>query len=169
MMKMLKKGFTLIELLVVIGIIGVLAAFVLSNMTGARARARDAKAKTELASVKTALGLYNSIYGQYPATGNGLVFNACGPNGTSACPYSGCGADFTVGGGGCNTVLMQTLTRAGSYFFFKYYPCNSGNDYRMKITLENASDAQIADSQAKCPAASCSLGTYATTDYVVCP
>lgn len=64
---MKKRGFTLIELLVVIAIIGILAAMVLVAVNGARAKARDAKRKSDLRNIKTSLALYMSDNEQYPA------------------------------------------------------------------------------------------------------
>lgn len=64
---MKRKGFTLIELLVVIAIIGILAAMVLVAVNGARAKARDAKRKSDLRNIKTSLALYMSDNEQYPA------------------------------------------------------------------------------------------------------
>lgn len=167
-MKKISRGFTLIELLIVISIIGILAALMLTNLNSGRARARDAKAKSELNGMKNGLQLYRNVYGTYPTTGNGLVFNACGPSGTSACPVCST-ASFAAGGpDGCQNVFVQHMSTSGSYFFFRYYPCAAGDDYRLKVTLENLSDSEIEASQARCPAAACGL-TFGASDYVVCP
>ena len=73
------KGFTLIELLVVIVIIGILASFMMVNYIGVRARARDTQRKSDLRQVQTALELYRSDSGSYPAAlpacGASLAFN----------------------------------------------------------------------------------------------
>ena len=49
------KGFTLIELLVVIAVIGLLSSIVLVSMTGAREKARRAKADSELQEILKAV------------------------------------------------------------------------------------------------------------------
>jgi type IV pilus assembly protein PilA len=46
-------GFTFIELMIVIGIIGILATVVLSNITSARAKAHQAKTEASLRSAQT--------------------------------------------------------------------------------------------------------------------
>jgi len=164
----MKKAFTLIELLIVISIIGILATLIMSNLNDARTRARDIKRKTELRSLKQALQLYYNDYQHFPSSTNGLTIIGCGPAGDQPCPYSDCSADFTAGGtDGCQTTYMQHFTLDGSSYFFHYYACSDGNDYRLKTTLENASDPDIQKSQQKCPAA-CGT-TYFPTDYVLCP
>jgi prepilin-type N-terminal cleavage/methylation domain-containing protein len=61
------KGFTLIELLVVIAIIGILAVIVLMTMSAVRKKARDAKSKSDINSIVTALQIYYGNHGVYPA------------------------------------------------------------------------------------------------------
>lgn len=61
----MRKGFTMIELLVVIGIIGVLAVFLVPNLLGARDRAKETAVKGVMHSLQLAVESYemeNSIY-----------------------------------------------------------------------------------------------------------
>jgi len=61
-----KKGFTLIELLIVIAIIGILAAIIIVNLSAARTKSRDAKRKSDINNIKTALDLYFDANESYP-------------------------------------------------------------------------------------------------------
>lgn len=76
-----KRGFTLIELLVVISIIALLSSVVLSSLSTARARARDAKRLSELKQIATALYLAaDKNGGTYPSSGG--VARCLGTTGT---------------------------------------------------------------------------------------
>ena len=68
--KSLKKSFTLIELLVVIAIIGILASVAFVTLTGARARARDARILLDMRQVRSIAELINSDYGSYASLYN---------------------------------------------------------------------------------------------------
>ena len=61
------KGFTLIELLIVIAIIVILAAVLIPNLLGARARAQITAMVAELRSISTGMETYSVDNGQYPA------------------------------------------------------------------------------------------------------
>ncbi|MDP2638084.1 MAG: type II secretion system protein [Candidatus Levybacteria bacterium] len=73
------RGFSLVELLVAIGIIGVLASFLLANFVGVRERARDSVRKSNLRQIQSALEFYRSDQSLYPGPslpncGDPLVF-----------------------------------------------------------------------------------------------
>lgn len=64
-----QKAFTLIELLVVISIIGILSSFAVVSLNSARIKARDALRKGDMASLRTAMGLYYFENDGYPICG----------------------------------------------------------------------------------------------------
>ena len=61
-------GFTVIELLVVIAIIAVLTTVGLVSFTQTNKRARDGKRKADLEQIRSALVLYRTDNGTYPAS-----------------------------------------------------------------------------------------------------
>ncbi|MHB1162911.1 MAG: type II secretion system protein [Minisyncoccota bacterium] len=75
------RGFTLIELLVVIAIIGVLSSIVLASLNTAKYKANDAKRRSDLLSLQTALELYHVKHNAYPSTGG--VTSAAGAPATN--------------------------------------------------------------------------------------
>jgi len=70
------RGFTLIELLVVIAIIGILSSVVLASLNTARAKGNDAARHEDIHSIQTALELYYTTNGFYPASGGALSPNS---------------------------------------------------------------------------------------------
>ena len=62
-----RRGFTLIELLVVIAIIGILASIVMVSMSGATAKAKDARVKGAIAQVRSIAELVYDTDGNYDA------------------------------------------------------------------------------------------------------
>lgn len=161
-----KHGFTLIELLIVIVIMGILAAIITTNLFSARQRAQDSQKKSGLNQLQVALHSYFVNYHKYPnnAGNNGFNFYACGVRGQEQCLTG----NFTADGVEYMGKLPQTSTGQND---FRYYPCGGGDDYRLKINLDIASDADIAASQLKCPANTCagqSLSYGVESDYVLC-
>ena len=145
------KAFTLIELLVVVAVIGILVAIILPNLIGMRERARDTVRKNDVNQLKKALRLYFDDFGAYPNdNGGGLICCDANPN---TCTNV-CGTNFVVNG----TSYMKALP-AG----YHYDRLPDIYKFLLKIELENASDQDIAVSQARCPG-----GMITSTTYVVC-
>jgi general secretion pathway protein G len=61
-----ENGFTLVELMLVVTIIGILAGAVLLNISGQSKRAKIQRAKSDIASISSALSLYEMAVGDYP-------------------------------------------------------------------------------------------------------
>ncbi len=115
------RGFTIIELLVVIAIIGILTTIVVSNLSGPKSKARDAKRISDLGNIQLAVSLYFDRCKQFPAT---LVPTA------NNCNVSG----ITLG----NYIsTIPTAPASGSYV----YDVNTAKtDYILQATLESYND-----------------------------
>jgi len=72
MLRRRHTAFTLIELLLVLVILAVLAAVVVPKFTGRSDDARNAAAKSDIASMGTMLDAFEVDNGRYPATDEGL-------------------------------------------------------------------------------------------------
>lgn len=65
--RMAKQGFTLIEIMVVVGIIGLLMAVLIPNVTGKMNEARITSARVHIKNVAEALQMYSMKHGgKYP-------------------------------------------------------------------------------------------------------
>jgi general secretion pathway protein G len=73
----MRKGFTLVEILVVIGIIGLLAVFLVPNLLGARDRAKEAGVKGVMHNVQLAIEAYQMENDVYPLGTNIAVESLC--------------------------------------------------------------------------------------------
>lgn len=135
------RGFTLLELLVVISIIGVLAGLIVSNMSAARDRASDARKKSEMKNIQTALANYYNDYGVYPSGGY-PIFNimGCGDAGNEACDW---GDPFTAG----DQTYMKELPAdpSGDSDRNYRYVATDADNYVISVCLENASDPDCVD------------------------
>lgn len=161
---MKKSGFTLIEILVVMAIISVLAVSGVTSYTASLRKSRDAKRKTEMVQVKNALRLYYNDFVKYPA-GNpaGTALYGCGALGVGLCPCAG-NAQF-ASGASCEMVYMKQLpSEFGSTML--YYQLSGGDDFLLKIKLEESSDPALAPSRARCPGSATAVCNEG--DYCVC-
>lgn len=74
-----RNAFTLIELMIVIVILGLLATIVMPRILNRPEDARVAKAKVEIKSIESALGLFKTDTGRFPTTSEGLDVLADNP------------------------------------------------------------------------------------------
>lgn len=61
-----RRGFTLLEILVVVGILALLAAFVVPNLLGTRDDANEKLTKAKLDSLGSTMALFSLHMGRYP-------------------------------------------------------------------------------------------------------
>jgi prepilin-type N-terminal cleavage/methylation domain-containing protein len=131
------KGFTLIELLLAIAIIGILSAIVTGYLNEARGKGADAKVKSQLVQLRSAIELYYSNNGHYGTT----VVNGSEPVGASV-SY------------GCASGVFNDATLA-NYILKTIYPgtaflnskCTSnGSAYAISIHLNNPNQYWCIDS-----------------------
>lgn len=165
----MKKGFSLIEILVVIAIIASIVALAIPNYLGARQRAKDSKKKSEMIALKAALRLYYNDFNTYPASFNGGVgkvnyIKGCGVNGVGECPCSS-SLDF-ASEADCDNIYMKKFpSDLGTGIF--YYKVTSGDDFCLRVVLDNKSDPDIATSQSRC-ATACGANCNTTGRFCVC-
>lgn len=127
---MLSRGFTLIETLVVVSIVGILIGLSTVGLRGAQASARDTQRKTDLQDIRSALEVYRTDCGSYPAS---ITF----------------GQSLTGNCGGSNNTYMATIpqdpqnTQKGhTYRYANNYP--SAGKYELCSFLENAPSGAVA-------------------------
>lgn len=140
MINLFKRGYTLIELLIVIAIIGILTAILTTNLQSVRARARDTRRKQDLSTIQQALRLYYHDNQSFPVTAN-TTWNTS--------------ATITY----LSTIPTDPSSTPTSPIPYNYV--SDGTTYILYASLENTSDPDLADSQARCS------GEPADT-YVVC-
>lgn len=131
------KGFTLVELLIVISIIGVLSAILMANFQGVRQRSRDAQRKSDLRQIQSALELYRSDVGSYPASGAQYQLNGSIPCPTPAALASG--GNTYLQKIPCDPVLHPYSNQGWGSEYLYNRPTTS--TYTIIACIENTNDA----------------------------
>lgn len=133
-----RRGFTLIELLLVVSLIGLLASIILTSLTNARAKARDAQRIGNLKQIANAISLYAdqntsmsgcaSLHSDIlTCTGPFTVSNikdptyvdsthpgACGTNPSGVCQFSISKPNGTIGAPATQNWVVCTYLESGT-------------------------------------------------------
>jgi len=137
MQKTNKKGFTLIELLVVISIIGLLSTLAVVSLGNARQKARDAKVKSDIKNISTAMELYaaNDSSGEYYST-----VGACGADILATAATNG---DVCVGESiedSSNSVLLNQIPDSPTANDYTYTGTVSGYCFRGELEVNDGTN-----------------------------
>ncbi|MDI6734476.1 MAG: type II secretion system protein [Patescibacteria group bacterium] len=106
-----KKGFTLIEMMVVIGVIGILAALVLTAVGPSRNKARDARI---ISSVNQTRAIIETMYNP-----TDQIYNIDDANASLVAAQTDVtnnGGNLTWEGGGTNVYRVWSPLNLGGYF-----------------------------------------------------
>jgi prepilin-type N-terminal cleavage/methylation domain-containing protein len=123
-----KRAFTLIELLVVIAIIGILAGLLMTGIMGVKAKAMVGRAKTEVASLVSAVTQYEASYSMPPCSKK--VWDSSKVNANNA--------DYTYGTT-TNAAIPGTLLRTDYLRIVSYgTPNYVANNSEVVAVLRNA-------------------------------
>lgn len=148
-----RGGFTLVELLVVIAIIAILTGIVVTNLSPAKAKARDAKRVSDIGQVQLALELYFDRCRTYPPVENSM------PDPDSD---TGCGVTFSQF---MSTTPKPPGTNADDTY--KYYLNGESTDYILRTVLETNASEALNDSLTSNPYGADSCASDADT-FIYC-
>jgi type II secretion system protein G len=160
---MKNKAFTLIELLVVIAILGILATIGIGGFRSSQIRSRDAQRKSDLKQIASALELYYSDYGKYPAAGTGGVINGC-PAETDSCTWGNVNIGFQDSQGKIYLRQIPKDPQAGNYY---YRVSANKNKFQLFTHLENSQDKNCVDANCATTDLPSVCGTGLNCNYAV--
>lgn len=121
-----RKGFTLFELLIVISILSLLAVLSISALTSVRRSGRDARRKSDLEEVRTAIEQWRSDKGSYPLQGNG----------TNLLDITCSSATGLVDNATPQNVYLQKAPKDPGCSNRSYHYTVNGQDYTLAAALE---------------------------------
>ncbi|MEI6304599.1 MAG: prepilin-type N-terminal cleavage/methylation domain-containing protein [Candidatus Taylorbacteria bacterium] len=153
------RGFTLIEMLVVIAIIGILTGIIVTNLSGAKGKARDAKRVSDLSHIQLALQLYFDRCGRYPEPDGGGVGQ--GGNGQCNRTKSGPNSEYTMSD--FIPSIPTPTSEAGQTVYGYDYDSIKPYTYVLYAALESPSAAVNDGLKAVSGSPSYSIGTKTLT------
>ena len=141
-------GFTLIELMVVVLIIAILIAIAIPTFLGARQRAQDRAAQSNLRNALTAEKTYYTDNQAYYATAGAAALKAIEPSLTfdaaaDTAPIQGSVGYALLAGG---EIVLSTKSASGTCFYLKDAPtgATAGTTYGTNTTCDKPSAASVA-------------------------
>ena len=142
-----EDGFTLIELMVVVLIIAILIAIAIPTFLGARARAQDRAAQSNLRNALTAEKTYYTDNQTYVATAGAPELKAIEPSLTydaavDSVPTQG-SVGFSLAAG---VIVLATKSASGTCFYVKDTPtgASAGTTYGTAAACPTPSAAAVA-------------------------
>jgi type II secretion system protein G len=131
-----QAGFTLIEILIVMIIIAFLASLSASSFQSSQKKARDARRKSDLHQITTALEAYYNDVKSYPlSSGDNLIM---GCNGGNQCDW---GDEFVDDKG--TSYMVKLPADPSTSRGFKYVYVSTGTEYQLFARLENTEDQGV--------------------------
>lgn len=153
--KLSKRGFTLVELLIVISLIGILAVGSAGAYLNTQKKARDARRKTDLETLRQAFELYKATNSEYPPYTPPAAGNSEGStdNNTFKNRITGSGD----GGPFVNPASYPADPKSAQNYF---YNRNSGTTYIVCARLESPDAGSTCPGGGNCGtgANSCNYG-----------
>lgn len=140
MRKNYKRGVTLIEILIVMTLVSLITLVVLANVNKARANARDAQRKTDIAIIQNALERYYNRHGQYPGSArSGGVPNGAWTNSGIESHWDQLGSDLGIHAPSDPLNIGVFSGQSGNNYTYSYVSENEGCDgqwYALVYRLE---------------------------------
>jgi type IV pilus assembly protein PilA len=132
------EGFTLVELMVVVLIIAILMAIAIPTFLGARQKAQDRAAQSNLRNALTAAKVWYVDGETYVATGAQL--NALEPSLSFDDTIANASATVIGFTGTASTIVMETQSASGAWFCISDDTSGGGTDYGKTSTTGAKAD-----------------------------
>jgi type IV pilus assembly protein PilA len=141
-----EQGFTLIELMVVVLIIAILIAIAIPTFLGARQKAQDRAAQSNLRNALTAAKTAYVDSQDYTSDVNGNVYASIEPSLTFASGASTSQGTISVASGATDTIVLATHSASGKCFYIKDITGQVSGNAGTTYAKQTASSCNATDS-----------------------